>query len=386
MIAEKKKIEAERKAQFLREKKERELEKQRKKKELAKVKRKKEEEKKAEANRIKLEKQKLIAEKKKEEAKKKALEAKLKKEKEIEEQLLKKELAEQKRLRKQIEKKEAEDLKILQAKMIAEKKKSEALAKLNLIKKEKEIKISDDLSKKGISYKILKEEKDLSLIKPKTESELISNKINEKIRLNEMAKKRDEEIRKRKYSSYNNQSEKYKEKSIDNTKYFFDENIANRLVLNDDTASSKVQIEKKELPKKIIAEEKYAKKSDKDKKLITALNSVQPIVKLKHKNFTQKTEIFYYQKDKVELDIKQMMKISEYVNAVKEKPIKIEIQPTYKVNNTNKRLLKSRLLLIRAHLIKLGISHNRIQIKTNNKGLTTDNDNDDEIILNFIEM
>ena len=97
-------------------------------------------------------------------------------------------------------------------------------------------------------------------------------------------------------------------------------------------------------------------------------------------------EIFYYQKDKVELDIKQMMKISEYVNAVKEKPIKIEIQPTYKVNNTNKRLLKSRLLLIRAHLIKLGISHNRIQIKTNNKGLTTDNDNDDEIILNFIEM
>ena len=105
---------------------------------------------------------------------------------------------------------------------------------------------------------------------------------------------------------------------------------------------------------------------------------------MKNRNFTQKTEIFYYQENKAELDIKQMMKISEYVNEIKKKPIRIEIRPTYKANDKNKQLLKSRLLLIRAHLIKLGISHNRIQIKTENKDLKVDNR--DEIILNFIEM
>ena len=82
------------------------------------------------------------------------------------------------------------------------------------------------------------------------------------------------------------------------------------------------------------------------------------------------------------------MKISDYVNQIIDKPIKIEIKPNYFFSDNNdnikvKHLAKSRSLLIRAYLLKLGISHNRIKI------LMEESINDNivnEVIINFIEL
>ena len=81
------------------------------------------------------------------------------------------------------------------------------------------------------------------------------------------------------------------------------------------------------------------------------------------------------------------MKINEYVTQIKNKPIKIEIKPAYisksKNKKNSKQLAKSRSLLIRAYLVKLGISHNRIKI------LLEDTDSSvsiNEVTINFIEL
>jgi len=109
---------------------------------------------------------------------------------------------------------------------------------------------------------------------------------------------------------------------------------------------------------------------------------------LKDKKFVEKIETFYYEKDNVELDINQKMKISDYVNQIIDKPIKIEIRPNYFLEEKNdnkkvKHLAKSRSLLIRAYLLKLGISHNRIKIfMEESLGNKTMN----EVIINFIEL
>ena len=54
------------------------------------------------------------------------------------------------------------------------------------------------------------------------------------------------------------------------------------------------------------------------------------------------------------------MKISEYVSLIKNKPIKIHIKSS--VFEDDLKINKSRTLLVRAFLVKLGISHNRIKI------------------------
>ena len=54
------------------------------------------------------------------------------------------------------------------------------------------------------------------------------------------------------------------------------------------------------------------------------------------------------------------MKISEYVSLIKNKPIKIHIKSS--VFEDDLEINKSRTLLVRAFLVKLGISHNRIKI------------------------
>ena len=80
------------------------------------------------------------------------------------------------------------------------------------------------------------------------------------------------------------------------------------------------------------------------------------------------------------------MKINDYVSQIKNKPIKIEIRPSFVKETENmknsKQLAKSRSLLIRAYLVKLGISHNRIKI------LLEDTDSSvsiNEVTINFIE-
>ena len=72
------------------------------------------------------------------------------------------------------------------------------------------------------------------------------------------------------------------------------------------------------------------------------------------------------------------------VTEIKNKPIKIHIRPSTEIKGTNKenQIAKSRSLLIRAYLVKLGISHNRIKIEIDEKNINTEN----QIILSFIEI
>ena len=54
-----------------------------------------------------------------------------------------------------------------------------------------------------------------------------------------------------------------------------------------------------------------------------------------------------------------------------------------KFNKDSKRIAKSRSLLIRAYLVKLGISHNRIKILLEDKKSSV---SINEVIINFIEL
>ena len=77
------------------------------------------------------------------------------------------------------------------------------------------------------------------------------------------------------------------------------------------------------------------------------------------------------------------MKISEYVNQIKDKPIKIEIKTNSSLQEDNINIAKSRSLLIRAFLVKLGISHNRITIEmSDSDSMVAPN----EVLLSFIEL
>ena len=60
------------------------------------------------------------------------------------------------------------------------------------------------------------------------EKNLVQKKINEKILLKELAEQRNKEIQKRKYSYFNNENIS-KDIEVDNTKYFFDEGIVDKL-------------------------------------------------------------------------------------------------------------------------------------------------------------
>ena len=112
--------------------------------------------------------------------------------------------------------------------------------------------------------------------------------------------------------------------------------------------------------------------------IITAFNT-QPVIQLKEKSFKEKTEIFLFSNAQLELDTSQKIKISEYVGQVINKPIKIEIKINSNIKN---KTAKSRSLLIRAFLVKLGISHNRINIQFNEKL----DINKNEIAISFIEV
>ena len=228
----------------------------------------------------------------------------------------------------------------------------------------------------------------MSINKKETEDknqDIIARKLNEKVLLDELARKRNEEIEKRKYSNYNYLIEE--NNTEDNTKYFFDEKVAeknsnNKNIRNKDL--NKTSANKKVLQKKDINIDENIKKE----KIVTAFSSKKPIVELRNKEFTEKVETFYFQNDAVELDINQKMKISEYVSQIINKPIKIEIKPNFLLKNDSnskkiKHLAKSRSLLIRAYLLKLGISHNRIKILMNEDSR---NGPVNEVVINFIEL
>ena len=86
-----------------------------------------------------------------------------------------------------------------------------------------------------------------------SENNLIQKKIDEKILLKELAEKRNKEIQKRKYSYFNNDNFTPVEK-VDNTKYFFDEGIVDKL--------SKKNLEKNNREEKFMKKKLQKKKED----------------------------------------------------------------------------------------------------------------------------
>ena len=235
--------------------------------------------------------------------------------------------------------------------------------------------------KKLYNFKVVtKEDNEKKIRKNEIEKEeLINFKLNEKAKLEELAKKRNEEIKKRKFSNY---VEKKYDSENENTKFFYDENVATKFtkVENLNNSNLNTKLKKKLEPKTFISDEENLKK---EKNIVTALNVARPIAKLKNKEFKEKTEIFYFDKNDVELDINQKVKISEYVNQIKDKPIKIEIKTNSSLQEDNINIAKSRSLLIRAFLVKLGISHNRITIEmSDSDSMVAPN----EVLLSFIEL
>ena len=307
---------------------------------------------------------------------------------------------------------------MLKKKRIAEEKKAKALAKAENLKQVKLAKIErqknkeresiekrmlekQKLKEKAEQYKkkvkeivknkenekkiIAENEKKSKNLEKKSKDEKVSEILNKKVQLEEMARKRNEEIQKRKFSYYNDKS--VIKESNDNTKYFFDENIATKFSnLESDNIEQNI-VSKPRLEKKNVNSDENLQLKNKEKKIVTVLNNDKTIAKLKNKTFREKTEIFYYQKDVVELDINQKIKISEYVKQIKNKPIKIEIKPgiinNIKSDKQSNQIAKSRSLLIRAYLVKLGISHNRIKILIKN---SDSKGSENEVVLSFIEL
>ena len=207
--------------------------------------------------------------------------------------------------------------------------------------------------------------------------EAIAKKINEKLLLKELSEQREKEINKRKYSNYNKKIDNNKD--IDNTKYFFDEGIVDKLSTNktEKTKNLKEINEKKKLEKKVANYKNN--NNEREVNLITAFNA-QPVIQLQEKKLIEKTEIFTFNSNQVDLDISQKMKISEYVNQIINKPIKIEIRSFF---TDDRNLSQTRTLRIRAYLVKLGVSHNRIKITQNKDASSNSNNN---ITISFIEI
>ena len=309
----------------------------------------------------------------------------------------KRELAEKKRLEKEAKQIEAKRKRAEALKAEAKKKEIEAEKRRQKVAQDRETraklekKLSIDKINKGAEFRVIsknnfsQEEESLKQenVEDDLRNQIINKKINEKILFEEKARKRNDEIKKRKFANYN--ETRKSEIQNENKKYFFDENIINKISEKENDFNVNDQtLLKKELKKKNLVKSENTKK---EKNIITAFNAKKPLAKLKNKQFNEKTETFYFNETEVELDINQKIKITEYVDQIRNKPIKIEIKPNFnsinKLNKNSKRLAKSRSLLIRAYLVKLGISHNRIKILLEDKKSSV---SINEVIINFIEL
>ncbi|MBD22593.1 MAG: hypothetical protein CL572_02890 [Alphaproteobacteria bacterium] len=218
----------------------------------------------------------------------------------------------------------------------------------------------------------------------------IKRNIEDKLIRNELARQREEEIRKRKYSYFKDTSEKKEEKE-DRTKLFYDENIIKKSFINkkkitenDDNSDDF----KKKLQKKSLSDESNGEQNTKNTNLLSALNAPTSIVELKEQQVTKTSEVIIFNENEIELGFKHKKNVKEYVKAIKDKQIRVEIVASLPKNNSQKSKLKqkqkSRLLHVRTFLINQGISHNRIGIKFNEGNDSKNWQN--EVVLNFIGL
>ena len=232
---------------------------------------------------------------------------------------------------------------------------------------------------------IFKEKKNLLI----AENKMVLDNIENKFKKNELRKKREEEIQKRKFS-YFNKVDQSETKETSKRKQFFDETSIKKTFSKKNNEKTRKNSEgKKKLEKRtssIDSKQNNLRDSKENEILAAIIKKPSSIVELKEQLVNSKREVLNFENNQEELGIKQKKILKEFANIIKNKPVKIIIKTNFSNDDDDsdkfKKISKSRSLYIRAFLINQGISHNRIKIETNEENITKNWKN--EVILNFI--
>ena len=258
----------------------------------------------------------------------------------------------------------------------SEKKKKEIIdaKKKTLVSNDKVTQITV-ISKSDLqSNQIKQDRKKDSMSAMKKDVQMVKNNIEQKIKKNELAKKREKEIIARRFS-YFKESKTTEKIENDNTKLFYDENVLKRSFLKKDQIIEdfKITDNKKKLPKKNEDDDTAIEntQSNENGDLIAALSSPRSVMEVKEFKSSEKKETLLFNESEIELGLKQKKRIREYINLILDKPVKIIIGSStpsgLKNSPVEKKLQKTRALYLRNFLINQGISHTRISIKIDNK-------------------
>ena len=232
------------------------------------------------------------------------------------------------------------------------------------------------INKSGLQSSQMKSDrKKDSIIEMKKDVQMVKNNIEQKIKKDELAKKREKEIMARRFS-YFKESKNVQKIQEDNTKLFYDENVLKKSFLKKDQIIEDFKMidNKKKLPNKKNQDDN-ANINNTQKSLagdmVAALSSPQALMQVKEFKSSEKREILIFSENEIDLGLKQKKRIREYINLIMDKPVKIIIGSStpsgLKNSLVEKKKQKTRALLLRTFLINHGISHNRISIKIENK-------------------
>ena len=217
--------------------------------------------------------------------------------------------------------------------------------------------------------------KEDNILDMKKDVQMVKKNNEQKIKNDELAKKREQEIMVRRFS-YFKESKNVQKIQEDNTKLFYDENVLKKSFLKKDQIIEDFKMidNKKKLPnKKNQGENANINNTQKslDGDMIAALSSPQSLMQVKEFKSSEKREILIFKENEIDLGLKQKKRIREYINLIMDKPVKIIIGSStpsgLKNSLVEKKKQKTRALLLRTFLINHGISHNRISIKIENK-------------------
>ena len=171
---------------------------------------------------------------------------------------------------------------------------------------------------------------------------------------------------------------------------FSDENLIKKSFVNKKKIieTDKSDEFKKQLQKKSSSDESNGDQNTKNVNLLTALNAPTSIVEIKEQQETKTSEVIIFNENEIELGFKHKKNVKEFVKAIIDKQIRVEIVASLPKNSSKKsefkQKQKSRLLHIRTFLINQGISHNRIGIKFNEGNDSKNWQN--RLVLNFIGL
>ena len=156
---------------------------------------------------------------------------------------------------------------------------------------------------------------------------MVKKNIEEKIKKNELAKKREREIMARKFS-YFKESKNIEKVQEDNTKLFYDENVLKKSFLKKDQIIKdlKVSDNKKKLPKK-NSDNADINNSNQNLNgdLVAALSSPRSVMEVKEFKSSEKKETLFFSDREVEIGLKQKKRIKEYINLILDRPVRIVI-------------------------------------------------------------